>query len=267
VALCRSGLAGKPATTTAYPTYCSGSRATVRNGANGGRFSFGARRACRERFRFRDLPASTPGHRTVSGSKGTDSRTALRRRIRKKRRALSGEQRQTAQQLAARRLRRLAPLWRARSLAVYLAVDGEADPATIAADALGRGERIYAPVLHGETLRFARFTEDTPLRRNRFGILEPATLDCIDPRQLDIVLTPLVAFDDSGTRIGMGGGYYDRCFSFLKERTRWIRPRLIGLAYEFQRLRSVSRNAWDIPLWAAVTERDTYRFQGGAHET
>lgn len=193
----------------------------------------------------------------------TYSRTALRRRIRERRRALSAEQRRAAQQQTARRLRRLSPLWRAGSLAVYLAADGEADPAAIAARALARGQRIYAPVLHGETLRFARLTQDTPLRRNRFGILEPAAGECVDPRRLDLVIAPLVAFDDSGTRIGMGGGYYDRCFSFLKERTRWIRPKLIGLAHEFQRLRTVSRSAWDIPLWAAVTEQGVYCFHTG----
>lgn len=201
-----------------------------------------------------------PEHDAATGSTGAGSRTALRRRIRERRRALSGAQRQTAQQQAACRLRRLSPLWRARSVAIYLAVDGEADPGAIAAVALTRGQRVYAPVLHGETLRFARLTGDTPLRRNRFGILEPAAADCIDPRQLDVVLTPLVAFDDSGTRIGMGGGYYDRCFSFLKQRIRWIRPKLIGLAYEFQRLRTVSRSAWDVPLWAAVTDRGIYHF-------
>ena len=191
---------------------------------------------------------------------GADSRNALRRRIRERRRSLSGAQRQTAQHLAARRLRRLSPLWRARSVAIYLAVDGEADPAPVATGAYARGQRIYAPVLLGETLRFARLTYDTPLRENRFGILEPATGDCIDPRHLDVVIAPLVAFDDSGTRIGMGGGFYDRCFSFLKERTYWLRPRLIGLAYEFQRLQTISRSTWDIPLWAAVTEQGTYRF-------
>ena len=201
-----------------------------------------------------------PERDAASDSAGAGSRTALRRRIRERRRALSGAQRQTAQRQSGRRLRRLSPLWRARSVAIYLAVDGEADPGTIAASALTRGQRVYAPVLHGETLRFARLTDDTPLRRNRYGILEPATADCIDPRQLDVVLTPLVAFDDSGTRIGMGGGYYDRCFSFLKQRMHWIRPKLIGLAYEFQRLRTVSRSAWDVPLWAAVTDRGTYRF-------
>ena len=225
------------------------------------------RRALRGRFRFRDLPAFAPGRRAVSGSKGADSRTALRRLIRQRRKALSGERRQAAHRQAGRRLRRLAPMWRARTVAVYMAADGEADPAAAAADALARGQRIYAPVLQGRTLRFARLTQDTPLRRNRYGILEPASAECIDPRHLDVVITPLVAFDGSGTRIGMGGGYYDRCFSFLKERTHWLRPRLVGLAFEFQRLRTVSRNAWDIPLWAAVTERDTYRFEGGAHET
>ena len=196
----------------------------------------------------------------MSGTPCAESRNALRRRIREQRRTLSAEQRQSAQWQAAWRLQRLSPLRRARSLAVYLAVDGEADPAAIAVAALARGQRVYAPVLHGETLRFARLSSDTPLRENRFGILEPATAACIDPRQLDVVLTPLVAFDDSGTRIGMGGGYYDRCFSFLKERTRWIRPKLIGFAYEFQRLGTISRSAWDIPLWAAVTEQGTYRF-------
>lgn len=201
-----------------------------------------------------------PEHDAASGSTGAEARTALRRRIRKRRRAMSGAQRQTAQQQAERRLRRLSPLWRARSVAIYLAVDGEADPGAIAAVALTRGQRVYAPVLHGETLRFARLTGDTPLHRNRFGILEPAAADCIDPRQLDVVLAPLVAFDDSGTRIGMGGGYYDRCFSFLKQRIRWIRPKLIGFAYDFQRLRTVTRSAWDIPLWAAVTEQGIYRF-------
>ncbi len=194
-----------------------------------------------------------------------DSRNALRRRIRERRRALAGEQRQIAQHLAACRLRRLSPLWRARSVAVYLAADGEADPAPVATCAYARGQRVYAPVLLGETLRFARLAYDTPLRENRFGILEPATADCIDPRHLDVVIAPLVAFDDSGTRIGMGGGFYDRCFRFLKERTHWLRPRLIGLAFEFQRLQTVSRSAWDIPLRAAVTERGTYHFHTEGH--
>ncbi len=203
----------------------------------------------------------------MSNPTAADSRTALRRRIRQRRRSLPGPRRHVAQRQAAGRLRRHSPLWRARSLAIYLAADGEADPTVIAAAAHTRGQRIYAPVLHRETLRFARLTDETPLRRNRFGILEPAVADCIDPRQLDVVIAPLVAFDDTGTRIGMGGGYYDRCFSFLQQRTRWVRPKLIGLAFEFQRLRTVSRSAWDIPLWAAVTERGWYRFHTGEATT
>ena len=194
---------------------------------------------------------------------GEIPRTALRRRLRAARRDLSESERYGAERLTRRRLARLAPLRRARRVAIYMAADGEPDLAPIAADALQRGQRIYAPVLHRGTLRFARFDDESRLRANRFGILEPATTDWIRPQDLDVVLTPLVAFDESGTRIGMGGGYYDRCFSFLKARSHWIRPKLIGLGYEFQRRHGIGRHPWDIPLWAAVTEQGTYRFCTG----
>ena len=242
VALCRSGLAGKPATTTAYPTCCSGSRATIRDGANG----------------ERHLPAT--GRRSVNPPAAELPRAALRQRLRAARRDLSESERRSAERRIRRRLARLSALRRARRIAIYLAADGEPDLASAAADALGRGQRIYAPVLERNTLRFARIDDDTPLRENRFGILEPATPDRIRPRDLDVVLTPLVAFDPWGTRIGMGGGYYDRCLAFLNLRSCWLRPKLIGLGYEFQRLQGIGRQTWDVPLWAAVTEQGTYRF-------
>ncbi len=191
---------------------------------------------------------------------GDVPRTALRRKLRAERRNLSESARGSAEHRTRRRLARLAPLRRASRIAIYLAADGEPDLKRVAADALERGQQIYAPVLHRGALRFARIGNDTYLHENRFGILEPATTDWIHPRDLDVVLTPLVAFDDTGTRIGMGGGYYDRCFGFLNTRSRWIRPKLIGLGYEFQRLHRIGRQTWDVPLWAAVTEQGIYRF-------
>jgi len=145
-------------------------------------------------------------------------------------------------------------------MAVYLSVDGELSLQRAISAAQARNTSLYAPVLDGDILRFAPLSRDTNMRDNHLGIPEPMDDGYIDPRSLDVVLTPLVAFDDSGTRVGMGGGHYDRCFSFLASRSHWLRPKLIGVGYEFQRTRDLERRSWDIPLWAAVTERAVYRY-------
>ena len=98
----------------------------------------------------------------------------------------------------------------------------------------------------------------TPLRRNRFQIPEPdvSPAEWLPPSALDLVLTPLVAFDSTGTRLGMGGGFYDRSFAFLRDPDPvGHRPRLIGLAYEFQQVEALVRQPWDVPLDAAATEK------------
>ena len=68
------------------------------------------------------------------------------------------------------------------------------------------------------------------------------------------MLTPLVAFDDHGVRVGVGRGYYDRCFRFLRHRAHWRRPKLLGVAYELQRVPPLVPSSWDVPLWGVVTE-------------
>jgi 5-formyltetrahydrofolate cyclo-ligase len=71
---------------------------------------------------------------------------------------------------------------------------------------------------------------------------------------------PLVAFDAHGTRLGMGGGYYDRTFGGLGARTSWRGPQLVGVAFELQHVAMLERAPWDVPIDAVVTDRATYRF-------
>jgi len=188
---------------------------------------------------------------------------SLRRRLREQRRTLPDVQRRIAELQTAGRLGKLGAFKRATRIGVYFSVDGEFDLGEIIDDSLARNKMIYVPVLQRQGLRFARLRTDSHFRRNRFGIPEPVERTYIDPRFLDIVLTPLVAFDGRGTRIGMGAGYYDRCFRFLGSRSLWAKPKLIGVGFEFQQSRYVERRPWDIPLWAAVTEKNTYRFCAG----
>ena len=148
-----------------------------------------------------------------------------------------------------------------RHIAGYLPADGEMDPLPLMHHLWSLGKRIYLPVLatfHPDHLLFARFEPDDELVYNRYGIPEPVRRKLIKPSALDLVLTPLVAFDMQGHRVGMGGGFYDRSFAFLRRRQHWNKPRLLGIAYELQKHRALKPCIWDIPLNAIVTEQALY---------
>lgn len=176
----------------------------------------------------------------------------IRRAIRAQRRALNPAQ----QHAAARRLARqvaASPSFRsARRLALYIAADGEIDPAPLCRLAWRCGKQVYLPVLHPlrrDRMVFVIYRSTDRMKRNRFGIPEPELLrKQAAPWQLDVIFLPLVAFDAAGNRLGMGGGYYDR--TLARDRAaRWPRrPQLCGLAHRFQRLDALPVNPWDIPL-------------------
>jgi len=113
----------------------------------------------------------------------------------------------------------------------------------------------YVPMLDGETLQFAPWSEHTPYSTNRFGIIEPEVPQnqWVTAEQLDAVLVPLVAFDNSGHRMGMGGGFYDKTFS--NRRNQPGPPWLIGVAHELQRVDTVYPEWWDVTLDKIVTNR------------
>jgi 5-formyltetrahydrofolate cyclo-ligase len=77
---------------------------------------------------------------------------------------------------------------------------------------------------------------------------------------LDLILTPLVAFDDQGNRLGMGGGFYDRTLAYLGRRKHWKKPRLIGTAHAFQQVARLPHESWDVPLHGVVTEKALLSF-------
>lgn len=186
----------------------------------------------------------------------------LRRQMRRRRRAVPPEQRARAARALAARLRRSKAYRHSRRIAVYFAADGEMDLAPLIRAAWGDGKRVYLPVLphHGRRgMAFRRYTSDSRIRRNDMGIAEPVGEPGIPVRHLDLVLAPLVAFDDAGRRLGMGGGYYDRSFAFLHHRVRWQHPRLLGVAYAFQQVAALPAEPWDVPLWGVCTERGLRR--------
>lgn len=184
----------------------------------------------------------------------------LRRQMRRTRRNLTLHERHAAAETLARRVSEHAVFQRSRRIAFYLAVNGEMAVNALIERAWAAGKEVYLPVLlpyRHNRMWFAPHTPQQNLKANLFGIPEPdvSIRKAINPRSLDLVMVPLVAFDDQGNRVGMGGGYYDRTFSFLRHRRFWRRPVLLGSAYEFQRVDNKLRpSPWDVPLAGVATE-------------
>jgi 5-formyltetrahydrofolate cyclo-ligase len=187
-------------------------------------------------------------------------RQQLRRDLRAKRRALPAEARELADRAIHTYIKSLPEYRRAKRIALFLAFDGEPSLRALVEAARRQRKRLYVPVLRGMAMKFAELAPGAALTTNFFGILEPKLGPRIDARKLDLVLTPLVGFDERGVRIGVGRGYYDRTFKFLRHRSHWRRPKLLGVAYELQRVAELTSSSWDVPLWGAVTEAGIRRF-------
>lgn len=190
----------------------------------------------------------------------TDERSALRTELRKLRSALSPAQQAQASMLVLRNLMKLPEFVRARQIALYIANDGEIDPAAITEQLWKMGKHCYLPVLRPGKSRemwFIGYEPNSVLVTNRFGIPEPDHRNAhkIPPHLLDIVLMPLVGFDRQGSRLGMGGGFYDATFAF-KQQKPGGKPHLVGLAHSCQEVGSLANANWDIPVSAIVTEQE-----------
>ena len=186
----------------------------------------------------------------------------LRRLIRKKRRALTPARRHQAGRGLKRQLKHSSLYLSATRVALYLTNDGEIDPHWAIEDLWQRGKEVYLPVLHplrDGHLTFIRYTKNTPMRRNRFGISEPdfSRGGHVPARFISMIGLPLVAFDARGNRLGMGGGFYDRTLAFMSEPGQ--KPALIGCAYAFQEVPMLPAESWDIPLQYIATDTQLKR--------
>ena len=146
-------------------------------------------------------------------------------------------------------------------VAVYLAADGELDTTPLIQYCWENQIETYLPVLHpfgpGHLL-FLRYQKGTAMQANRFGIAEPKlTCPGICPLpDLDVLFTPLVAFDKTGNRMGMGGGFYDRTLAPIER--DGLNTHIFGLAHQCQQFDQLPTENWDIPLRKIVTPAEVF---------
>ncbi|MDQ9090991.1 5-formyltetrahydrofolate cyclo-ligase [Pseudoalteromonas haloplanktis] len=197
----------------------------------------------------------------------SETRAQIRQQIRKARNLLSkSEQKIAAKALKVNFTQHLKQQKKVKNahIGIYFSNDAELDTSLLIKDLWSKNHHLYLPVIHpfnGTTLYFQRYEENSPMKANRYGILEPK-LNCsqICPlAELDYLLMPLVAFDDNGNRLGMGGGFYDKTLARY-EKENWQKPQLIGLAHQCQHVTSLPVESWDVPLNYIITPQKIYHW-------
>ena len=191
----------------------------------------------------------------LSNSETVMATDTLRTELRNQRRTLSDEEQRTAAQAVAKQLDQQTWFHSAKQLALYSASDGEISTHPLFQSCTARGSACLLPIIEPQRqMRWALWSETSPLAANRYGILEPASPHSYASLQsCQVVVVPLVGFDRSGNRIGMGAGYYDRALADFDSQRRTV---FVGLAHSCQEVAKITPQAWDIPLDYIATERE-----------
>ena len=184
-----------------------------------------------------------------------EAKAALRIRAHAARAALShSEQADAAQVVAQLFFAALAPA-PGEIVAAYWRIRDELDCQPILVRLMDTNQPVVLPVVMGADapLDLRVWEQGTSLYEAGFGTLAPSELA---PRaEPDIVLMPLLGFDQAGTRLGYGGGYYDRTLAGMSKK-----PKLVGLAFAAQELEIIPREEHDVPLDAVITEAGLRHF-------
>lgn len=216
----------------------------------------------------------------------TDSllnRNALRNQYRCARRKLTFQQQAIAEQRITKKMTALPAFTRAKNIALYLPDDGEISTLGIIETAWKMRKRVFLPVidLHND-MRFVLFAPYCKLSYGKWGMQQPkGKLKFVKPLIFDLIITPLVAFDLNGNRLGRGGGYYDRFLSQFLSTGKHLhkpfnhprkdiidahqyncrKPFTLGLAHDCQLASLIPTETWDVSLSSVSTDSKLYFFQ------
>jgi len=137
-----------------------------------------------------------------------------------------------------------------KSIGGYFPVNYEVDDLEILKEFAKKNYQISLPVIKKNfNMDFYEWSFDDPLKINQYGIPEPNSKKLIYP---DLILVPLVAFDNNLNRLGYGGGYYDRVIKKLSKKKEILK---IGLAFSIQKINNVPVTRYDKKLDYIITDK------------
>ena len=154
--------------------------------------------------------------------------------------------------LIRKNLRELDLYKKAKSVFVFISYRSEVDTKGIIEDILADGKKLLVPLVKGSQMIAVEVKGIDDLEPNKMGILEPK--DGEEVTEVDLTLTPGLAFDKAGYRLGYGGGYYDKFFAKVDT----IR---MGIGYYDQFVESLVHEDYDKPLEYLLTDRGLIEFE------
>jgi 5-formyltetrahydrofolate cyclo-ligase len=176
----------------------------------------------------------------------------LRARMRAVRREMPVEEREARSAQAVSRLFDLPEMARAGTVLVFYSFGSEISTREAAHRLLASGRRVLLPYLEDGAMHAGQPRPGAELTPTGYGPKEPAERVAIDPAEIDVVVTPGLAFDRRGHRLGYGGGYYDRYLARLGGR-----PYRVGVGFREQLVEEVPAGPGDERVDAVVTDQET----------
>lgn len=147
-----------------------------------------------------------------------------------------------------------------KNIASFMSFGSEVSTLSLNQNIIKQMGRVALPKIHmpDRIMSFYWVTNLEECVKSNYGILEPSPdiHRLVDPLKLDLILTPGLAFDPKGYRLGYGGGFYDRLFS-----TPGLKAFRLALSYDFQRVEALPVNEFDLPVHALCTEKGITVFE------
>jgi 5-formyltetrahydrofolate cyclo-ligase len=169
--------------------------------------------------------------------------------MRRIRAAIPVQERQAKSERVAGNLFGIPAMREALTVLLFYSFGSEIPTSAMVDRLLGSGRRVLLPYLDEGGMEAAQLGEDRLLAATTYGPREPSERVAVDPAEIDVVVTPGLAFDSEGHRLGYGGGHYDRYLRRLPPTTETI-----GIGFEVQMVDRIPAEPGDEPVGLVVTE-------------
>lgn len=135
----------------------------------------------------------------------------------------------------------------AKMVGFYVSLPGEVETILLIEQTL-KTKKVAVPKVEGDMMNFYRISSLSDLQEGSFHVFEPITPYITHPRKMDLIIVPLLAFNQKKYRVGYGKGFYDKYLKDYKGHT-------IGLAFSWQKTEENFEEEFDFPLDVVITEK------------